>query len=50
MCLCFRDIDLTKPHRCIVKNIVKELGKFCLTLNSIKNDDENCVCYLSGIW
>lgn len=46
----FSDIDLTRPHRCIVKNIEKEFGKICLTLNSCKNVNEQCVCYLSGTW
>lgn len=46
----FRDIDLTRPHRCIVKNIEKECGKISLTLNSCKNSDEQCECILGGIW
>lgn len=46
----FRDIDLSKPHRCIIKHIEKEFGKLCLTLNSLKNEDEKSLCNLSGIW
>lgn len=46
----YRDIDLTQAHRCVVKKIEKEFGKICLTLNSCKNDDEQCVCYLNGVW